>query len=557
MAFSPLGSGPRTPANRGQRRQNTKQQRRAAAKLVFEALEPRVLLSADPLSVALGGDAAHPLAHDVIIQEVTQPATSRDHTTVQMIQVVEQGPKPQVLASVAAANVSSIHITSGTGDTKLTVDTASFGKTALPSITFAGGNGNNTLTVTGPHETDWDITGANSGAVKGSASIAFTGVSNLTGGTNANIFTVEQVGSLRGTLDGGPGVDGTLIFNNYKVTNAIYTASGPHSGTVALDGSVFTYADLAPIIFNGTAANVTITGTGQLGLADTGVAGQVELQSFNNSLENVTFTDPTASLTVNMVGGTDSLAISTLHLAGASLSANGTGADAITVNAGAYVSTRATANDTLAAPSTANSGNLSFEAQSITLSTGSFLYTNANSGFAAGNISLDAMSTGGAGQPAVASVAVHGAQVVGGSITIDSTANANATISQQILATLSLNATATTSVDGASFIASTVGGVSIDSNVNVTGKVTASAAALGSLNADAAIALANVNANATTTIGGTALLGAIGTFTVHSTNNTTVTTTADGAAGGATAVGGSVALSNVTTNSRALLGTGV
>ena len=83
MALSPMGSGPRVPANRKQRRLDAKQ-RRANAKLVFEALEPRVLLSADPLSVTLGGDAAHPLAHDVIIQEVTQTLSSADHTTVQM-----------------------------------------------------------------------------------------------------------------------------------------------------------------------------------------------------------------------------------------------------------------------------------------------------------------------------------------------------------------------------------------------------------------------------------------------------------------------------------------
>jgi hypothetical protein len=53
MRFEFFGARAGKPANRKQRRQLAKQQRNAA--LVFEPLEPRVLLSADPLTVALSG----------------------------------------------------------------------------------------------------------------------------------------------------------------------------------------------------------------------------------------------------------------------------------------------------------------------------------------------------------------------------------------------------------------------------------------------------------------------------------------------------------------------
>ncbi len=549
----------------GDRRQRrlAARQRQAEGKLVFEPLEPRVLLSADALSVSLGGDLAHPMAHDVVVDVVTRQLDNRDHTTVQMVQVVEhQSGHDQVLASAALDSVRSIQISSGVGNTSLTVDTASFGNTPTPAITFRAGTGNNTLAITGNHETDWDITGKNAGVVGGSATVSFTGVANLTGGSdNTDVFTVEQGGALSGSLDGGARGNDSLIFKNNTVNNAIFTATGPQSGTVDLDGSVFTYAGLEPITFSGNANNISIVASAaadQLSLADTAAPAQIQVASLNNSLESVTFTRPNASLTVNMGDGDDSLQIGELRLFGASLTVDGAaGSDSIAVNPSAYVSTRATVGDALNAASVGNSGNLSLTAETITVGAGASLYTNANSGFSAGDISLTAIAQGGAGQAATSSLAVHGAQVVGGNVNLTSTAIAVGTVTQPTLATLDLNATAETRIDGTSLILATAGDASIGANTLINGHVTANATPLGALNADAAVALSHVTATADTVIADKTLLGAIGTLAIHSIEAAGVNTLADGSAGGATAVGGSVALADVTTRSTALIDTGV
>jgi len=556
----------RTRGDRRQRRLAIKR-RQAEGRLVFEALEPRVLLSADALTVALGGDAAHPMAHDVVVEAVTQALPNTEHTTVQMVQVVDIAANNQVLASGQLGSVSGIKITSGTGNTNLTVDTASFGKVTVPTITFTGGNGNNTLAVTGSKTTDWNITGNDAGTVTGSAAITFTGVSNLSGGAdNTNVFTVTQRGALTGTLSGTPdgsaGGNDSLVFKNYTVNDAAFTAAGPHSGTINMDGSVFTYAWLTPIIFSGNASNISITGTANtddLTLADTAVPGQIEVASLNNSLESVTFTRPSVSLSVDFgSGNNDSLQIGTLQLAGASLTvAGGNGTDSISIDPGAYVSTRDTTGNALTAPSLGNSGDLSLSAETITVNTGAKLYANANSGSTAGDVTLDASAQGGASQTASASIAVHGAPIVGDNVDLESTATATATISQKTSATLDLDATAQTQADGASGILATTGNVDIDATVDVTGHMTASAAPLGSLNADAALALSNVTASASATVAGTTVIRAVGTLGVHSSNTTSVTTLADGSTGGAVAVGGAVALADVSTSSTAQLGSGV
>jgi len=153
MAFPFLMAALRTRGDRRQRRLAAKRHQ-AEGRLVFEPLEPRVLLSADALTVALGGDAAHPMAHDVIVEAVTQPGINVDHPSIQMLQVVDLDANNQLLASAPLSTVSGLKITSGTGDTSLTVETATFGNAKVPAITFTGGNGNNTLAVTGTKTTD-------------------------------------------------------------------------------------------------------------------------------------------------------------------------------------------------------------------------------------------------------------------------------------------------------------------------------------------------------------------------------------------------------------------
>jgi PKD domain len=62
------------------------------------------------------------------------------------------------------------------------------------------------------------------------------------------------------TFDGGSlgGGSGTLILEGGTFTNEIDTSTGPHSGTVTLDGTSITYTNLAPIIDTTTADTLTI-----------------------------------------------------------------------------------------------------------------------------------------------------------------------------------------------------------------------------------------------------------------------------------------------------------
>jgi len=58
-----------------------------------------------------------------------------------------------------------------------------------------------------------------------------------------------------GSLDGG---SGTLVLEGGSFTSETDTSTGPHSGTVTLDGTSITYSNLAPIIDTTTATTLTV-----------------------------------------------------------------------------------------------------------------------------------------------------------------------------------------------------------------------------------------------------------------------------------------------------------
>jgi hypothetical protein len=76
----------------------------------------------------------------------------------------------------------------------------------------------------------------------------------------------------------------------------------------------------------------------------------------------------------------------------------------------------------------------------------------------------------------------------------------------------------------------------------------------GSVTADAAVATSIVDASAAVRVTGTTLFDVDGALSLSASNTRTVTTTADGSAGGATAAGGSVAVAVVTGDTEAYLG---
>jgi uncharacterized repeat protein (TIGR01451 family) len=134
-------------------------------------------------------------------------------------------------ATTPLAQFVTMNIQPGASD-----DVFTLGQTAIPSVTFDGGAGNDTLAGTNVAQT-WNITGAGSGNIPGAT---FSSVESLRGGTAADNFIFGAAGSIAGTLDGNPGVD---TLDNSAIPGHVINVTGP--GT--LDG------------FRGTATGIGAT----------------------------------------------------------------------------------------------------------------------------------------------------------------------------------------------------------------------------------------------------------------------------------------------------------
>src|SRR3990167_2032802 len=151
---------------------------RRQRKLLFEPLEPRLLLSAEPLSLAAAAAA------DLTLRLVYEP----DLPTLQIVDNTA-APESQVLASRALAETSGVEIYGSEEDDRLTIDASAAGTVG---VTFAGHGGADTLV--GP-DTDsaWTITGFDAGVV---GSVAFGGVEDLRGGAARDLFAFTGLGRL-------------------------------------------------------------------------------------------------------------------------------------------------------------------------------------------------------------------------------------------------------------------------------------------------------------------------------------------------------------------------
>lgn len=117
-----------------------------------------------------------------------------------------------------------------------------------------------------------------------------------------------------GGLDFVGGGSDTLEVTGYNTTTLTETFTGPHSGSVQLDGGrAISYSGLSPVLFTGgTVSDIVFNlpaGAVQASLEDDGTPGNniVELVSGNGAFESTTFAAPTNSLTINAGGGTDSI----------------------------------------------------------------------------------------------------------------------------------------------------------------------------------------------------------------------------------------------------------
>lgn len=276
--------------------------------------------------------------------------------------------------------------------------------------------------------------------------------------------------------------------------------------------------------------------------------------------------------------------------------------ETITVNNNVTISTRSVNGTTATAHatenSTGNSGNLTLLSETITLKSGSKLLAGTETGsiYSGGDVTLTASNTSSIPAiPVISGISIDNATITGRNVsltatssyddsiltswlpiavpvvtsTIDvnsSTLKASGTLNLSASSLIDVNttglspigsitavSTSTVDVHGTSVL--TAGGnTTLASNSTVTSKATPGGPNLVTLPGDAGVAINVVVSTAKTHVGDSSSVTATGgTLDLTAKNTVTATTTADSSAGGAVAVGGTVALSEVTSVTRALI----
>jgi Ca2+-binding RTX toxin-like protein len=139
-------------------------------------------------------------------------------------------------SAVVGSNVATNWVATAAG--QIVVGGATY--SGVPAIT--GGTALDTLT--GPNvAATWTISGNNSGSLNtGSATVDFTGVENLTGGTNSDTFLILPAGTLSGNLNGGTGsLLNSLIYSTWTtsvVVNLSMTTAGNATGITNLTSNI-------------------------------------------------------------------------------------------------------------------------------------------------------------------------------------------------------------------------------------------------------------------------------------------------------------------------------
>ena len=281
---------------------------RAVPRLIFEPLEPRLLLNADlllDLGALPGGDQDQNLIVRLFEEQET---IGHQSAMVQRVKVLDADNQALVLASTTFAEGQTIVIRTGAGSDEIAIDVGSFeqasdgGAGALPALVidmgtgeadtlrmlsdeavdwnlsqiaetgggtahasigedelsigfsgveaFAGGAGVDTLY--GPRlaldtEATWVIDGPGSGTVE---NYAFSSMDHLVGSDHHDLFRIEPGASLPGTIRGawdGPdrGFDRMVIVRS-DFQDVAFEGT-PGEGTVTLDGESISYVGLEQI----------------------------------------------------------------------------------------------------------------------------------------------------------------------------------------------------------------------------------------------------------------------------------------------------------------------
>src|SRR5512134_2216191 len=220
-------------------------------KILFEALEQRLLLSADGAS-----------------------STIADELAAALLQADAPQPAPQLNEAEAGAQATIAPEAWAESDPTA----ASWIIELEPGVrALQAGDADNV----------WRITGADAGTLNG---VPFSDIAVLLGGVdNQDTFYLEPGGSLSGYLEGGAGGFDSLVIEGGAFSGASYVATGPQSGSVALDDNVIHYYGLEPITDNSDAVRRVLTTSATadvITLTDGHAAGQLTLEADNGTFES-------------------------------------------------------------------------------------------------------------------------------------------------------------------------------------------------------------------------------------------------------------------------------
>ncbi len=314
--------------SRRRREGRLRDQRSASRKKAhLEALEPRLLLSAD---------IVHTIAPGVALDASLRTS---DNNGQQILQLVDNG-SSSVLAETIFDQDVNVDIVGGDLDDVLSIKFDIDSVLHQVRVNFDGGDGDDTLV--GPsQDVTWNITGADSGYVD---NVVFTDVENLIGAANnQDTFVFEASGSLNGLLEGGDGGFDVIEVNAAGSSSVISAPTGPDSGFIILDGSAIQYAGFEPVLIDlDVGANVSFdlaqkapapapTNPGVddvIELRSVG-GGQFILESLNDTFEDTTFTDPglNGSVTIDLGVGNDTITLKNTGALQASLTVKGSAGD--------------------------------------------------------------------------------------------------------------------------------------------------------------------------------------------------------------------------------------
>jgi len=146
---------------------------------------------------------------------------------------------------------------------------------------FVGGSASDTL-VGGNVANTWDVTGSNAGNIGGAGVFDFSGVENLTGGTDADAFVLSDAAGVSGNVAGSAGSD-TLDYGAYTTPVTVNRQALSATGTGGYRG--------IEIVVGGSASDTLVganaANTWNLTAANAGNIGGAGVFAFS-AIENLT-----------------------------------------------------------------------------------------------------------------------------------------------------------------------------------------------------------------------------------------------------------------------------